>query len=62
MKSTWICSRNDIISNVGILFAALILGQTGFFSPDVIIGIIIASLFLNSAISVLKEERHGLLG
>ncbi len=57
MKSTWICSRNDIIANLGTLFAAFLVRQSGSFWPDVIIGTIIASLFLISAYSVLKEAR-----
>jgi len=54
MSSTWLCARNDLIANVGVLIAAL--GSYLFVSrwPDVIVGSIIASLFLSSAVSVLR--------
>ena len=49
MKSTWLCSRNDLIANVGVLCAAF--GSYLFSSqgPDVAVGLAIASLFLHSA-------------
>lgn len=53
MKSTWICSRNDIISNCGILVAAFLVSQFQSLWPDVLIGAIIAGLFLSSAYSVI---------
>ena len=38
MKSTWICSRNDVIANVGILVAAGLVYLTQSNLPDAIIG------------------------
>jgi hypothetical protein len=51
MSSTWLCSTNDLIANVGVLLAAggsylLVLRW-----PDIIVGGMIASLFLSSALS-----------
>ena len=53
MHSVWLCSRNDIIANVGVLAAAagVALTQQGW--PDIAIGLVIASLFLRSAMQVL---------
>lgn len=56
MKSTWICSRNDIISNVGVLFAAVLVTLTHSKWPDIITGFIIATLFLKSAWPILTES------
>jgi len=55
MRSTWLCSRNDIIANLAVLGAAI--GVKIFASPwpDVIVGCAIAVLFLSSAFSVLRE-------
>jgi cation diffusion facilitator family transporter len=56
MRSTWLCSRNDLIANLGVLMAAgssYLLG-TGW--PDIIVGVIIAGLFLSSAYTVLRES------
>ena len=55
MGSTWLCSRNDLIANVGVLLAAG--GSYWLVSrwPDIIVGCIIASLFLGSAHGVLRQ-------
>ena len=55
MRSTWLCSRNDIIANLSVLVAAA--GVRVFQSswPDIIIGAVIAALFLRSAFTVLSE-------
>jgi Co/Zn/Cd efflux system component len=56
LRSTWFCSRNDIIANLAVLVAA---GGVKAFSspwPDIVVGLAIAALFLKSAISVLQES------
>ena len=56
MKSTWICSRNDIIANIGILIAAGLVYLLESKWPDIIIGMIIAGVFLKSAFAILGES------
>ena len=56
MKSTWICSRNDIIANIGILLAAGLVYLLESKWPDIIIGMIIAGVFLKSAFAILGES------
>jgi Co/Zn/Cd efflux system component len=60
MSSTWLCSRNDLIANVGVLLAAggcyLLVSRW----PDIIVGGIIVSLFLGSAFSVLSQAIRAL--
>ena len=58
MKSVWICSRNDIVANVAVLFAAVGVWFTGSGWPDILIGLAIATLFLRSAFLVLREARQ----
>jgi cation diffusion facilitator family transporter len=56
MKSTWLCSRNDLIANIGVLCAA---GGAYVFSsqaPDEWVGLAIASLFLHSAWQVVTQS------
>lgn len=55
MQSTFECSRNDVISNVGVLIAAAAVWFTGRSWPDIAVGLIVAALFLRSAILVLRE-------
>lgn len=60
MSSTWLCSRNDLIANVGVLLAA---GSSYLLSsgwPDIVVGGIIAALFLISAVSVLRDSMRAL--
>jgi cation diffusion facilitator family transporter len=56
MSSTWLCSRNDLVANVGVLLAAaasyLLLSRW----PDILLGSLIAGLFLHSAIDVLRRS------
>lgn len=60
MSSTWLCSRNDLIANVGVLFAAGAAYLLASRWPDIIVGCIIAALFLRSAFSVLRDATRAL--
>lgn len=55
MSSTFECSRNDVISNVGVLVAALLVAQFASPWPDLLIGSAMAALFLRSAFRVIAE-------
>jgi cation diffusion facilitator family transporter len=56
LSSTWLCSRNDLVANVGVMAAA----ACGFLLvsrwPDILVGGLIASLFLGSALGVLQQS------
>jgi cation diffusion facilitator family transporter len=60
MRSTWLCSRNDLAANVGVLVAAA--GSYVLMSPwpDMLVGAVIASLFLGSALQVLRQSLQAL--
>ena len=62
MESVWLCSRNDIIANVGVIAAGVGVSMTGSMWPDFAVGAAIAILFLRSALYVLsqaiRELRH----
>ena len=55
MRSVWLCSRNDVIANGGVLLAALGVSLTGAAWPDILVGLAIAALFGVSAVSVIRE-------
>jgi len=61
MSSVWECSRNDIASNVAVFIAAAAVWMTQSGWPDLVVGLLLACLFLRSAISVsagaLRELR-----
>ena len=39
MQSAWVCSRNDVIGNTGVLLGALAVHLTGSPWPDILIGL-----------------------
>ena len=56
MRSTWLCSRNDIIANLSVLAAAIGVKVFAASWPDILVGAAIAALFLKSAFTVLRES------
>lgn len=60
MSSTWLCSRNDLIANAGVLLAAAASHALASRWPDIVVGCTIAVLFLHSAYGVLRESLHAL--
>jgi Co/Zn/Cd efflux system component len=55
MRSAWLCSRNDVLANVGVLFAGFAVGLTGSAWPDIVVGLAIAALFGLSANQVIRQ-------
>jgi Co/Zn/Cd efflux system component len=39
MRSSWLCSRNDLIANTSVLVAAGLVFVSGSFWPDVVVGV-----------------------
>ncbi|MBA1147072.1 cation transporter [Ectothiorhodospiraceae bacterium WFHF3C12] len=58
MRSTWICSRNDLVANSGVLVAAGAVWYLDSMWPDIIVGVGIAILFLNSSRGVLRDAAQ----
>jgi cation diffusion facilitator family transporter len=56
LRSTWLCSRNDLIANTAVLAAAALVAWTRSPWPDLVVGAGIALLFLRTAFSVLRES------
>jgi len=54
MSSVWECSRNDIASNIAVLMAAAGVWLTHSGWPDILIGALLALMFLKSAVKVLN--------
>lgn len=55
MASTFECSRNDVVSNAGVLVAAGAVALTSSPWPDIIIGSAMAGLFLRSSLRVMAD-------
>ena len=64
VRSVWLCSRNDAIGNVAVMFAALGVWGTATGWPDLIVAAIMAGLFLSSAFQIVRQalaERREIL-
>ena len=57
VRSVWLCSRNDAIGNVAVLCAAGIVAYTGTKWADLAVAAIMASLFLSTATSIIRQAR-----
>jgi Co/Zn/Cd efflux system component len=55
MRSAWICTRNDVLGNIAVLFAALGVFGTGTAWPDIVVAAIMAVLALQGASIVIMQ-------
>ncbi len=55
VRSVWLCSRNDAIGNVAVMFAALGVWGTSSVWPDLTVAMIMAGLFLSSAVQIMRQ-------
>jgi Co/Zn/Cd efflux system component len=60
MRSAWLCSRNDVVANIGVLVAAGTVALTASSWPDILIGLMIAVMFGSSAVRVIRDARRAL--
>ena len=58
MRSAWICSRNDVVANAAVLLAAAGVAVTRAAWPDIVVGLLIAALFVASAVDVVTQARR----
>ena len=60
MRSVWLCSRNDAISNLAVVAAALGVFGTGSNWPDLAVAAVMAALALSSSVSVIRQSLQEL--
>lgn len=60
MRASWICSRNDVMANFGVLLAAGLVAWLQAAWPDLIIGALIAAVVIYSAGKILLEAKQSL--
>lgn len=56
VRSVWLCSRNDAISNLIVLVAAIGVFGTGTAWPDLIVAAIMAGLFFSSSVQIIRKS------
>ena len=60
MRSVWLCTRNDMIGNIAVMFAALGVFGTSSGWPDIVVAAVMAVLALKASISVVSQARREL--
>jgi Co/Zn/Cd efflux system component len=56
MSSVWECSRNDILNNVSIIVASILVWITNLGWADIAVGLILSLLLIKSSFKVLKTS------
>lgn len=57
MKASWIFSANDVIANIGVIIAGVLVMLTGSSIPDLVVGIIVAAVVARGAFSILALSK-----
>lgn len=57
MRSVWLCSRNDALSNLAVMAAALGVLGTRSAWPDLAVAAVMALLALSAGLSVMRQAR-----
>ncbi len=60
LKASWICSRNDMLANAGVLAAAGLVTWLESPWPDWLIGAVIAGIVIRSALLIIRDARLSL--
>ncbi len=58
IRSAWVCSRNDLLANTGVLVGGLLVIMTSSKWPDVIIALAIGCYVFTSAVGVLRDSKE----
>jgi Co/Zn/Cd efflux system component len=59
LRSTWLCSRNDLVANLAVLGSAGLVALTASPWPDALVGAALAALWLRTSVRVLAEAWAG---
>jgi Co/Zn/Cd efflux system component len=57
MRAMWICSKNDVLANVGVIATGGLVALTGSPYPDLVIGFAIAFLVGRGGLRILREAQ-----
>lgn len=57
MRASWIFSANDVLANMGVMVAGVLVDVTETRWPDLLIGLLIAALVVRGGVTILREAR-----
>ncbi|MBO7922372.1 cation transporter [Alteromonas sp. K632G] len=58
MRASWIFSANDVIANLGVIFAGVMVFWLDSRWPDLVIGVIVSCVVLRGAKMILKDAKN----
>ena len=58
LRATWIFTRADVVANLGVIAAALLVVVTGSPYPDLVVGAAIGLYVVREAVEILQEARE----
>jgi len=58
VRSVWLCSRNDALGNIAVMFAAAGVWASGTAWPDLFVAGLMAGLFLWSSFQIVRQALH----
>jgi len=57
MRASWIFSKNDVLANLGVIIASILIYLTNARWPDLVIGSLITLIVLRGGLQILREAR-----
>jgi len=60
VRSVWLCTRNDLIQCLAVAATGVAVGATGSRWPDLLVGVLLAGIFLRSAWQITIQARQEL--
>ena len=58
MRASWIFSKNDVIANIGVILAGVLVAVTGSRLPDLVIGFVVAMVVVRGGLFILQDARN----
>lgn len=58
MRASWVFSKNDVIANLGIILAGILVYQFDSRFPDLIIGLAISIIVIRGGIHIIKDAKN----
>lgn len=59
-RSVWLCTRNDALSNLAVMLAALGVFSSGSAWPDLLVASVMSGLAITSSISIFRQANQEL--
>jgi len=58
LRASWIFTRADVVANVGVIAAGMLVLVTGSRVPDLVVGCLIGAYVIKEAVEILRDARR----